>query len=1078
MARIRGQQEIISSLLDFFRIAQPSLDTKPGSVSRDLFVEGISAQLARLYDELNRVSTLQSLRLALGIDLDRLGDNFGIKRNRGSTATGPALLTFNNLDTDISVTKGDIITARNGATFSVVNSTVISSVLASQYKATAARFRSDLDFVGITDQYVIEVLTQATATGIQGNISKYSLSKTSIPGINNVTNVVPFGGGNGTEDDTAFRNRILAVFSGANTGTALGYKNAVSSDPSVIDALVIEPGDSLMTRDGTQVSIAADGTRTITSEGTGGKVDIYVFGVRVQEALDSFIYRDLSNTGDPTNSKNDFVLGQIASDAGKTVTRKRLDDIQNGVLPNQPVNNIVEVSGSVSGANYLEKSVDSLGRVSGNYELVRDTGSFGGSPWGFDRLHWISNRIKDFSEDKTKQTFNGQDSLGFPDVLKIGGVTQNVSVTNENSKVSSSDRSIIQLAHTPVTNVTRVFNVTTGERYVISNQNFDGSGSINNTGRIQVSGRSLPAVSDTLQVDYTWVFTFDPYLDFDNRLTNSNPRDVKDSIDWGFSNAVRREKATLISNGSFLTVTTTHPVSSVVSVNVFNTSSGNVTLSSGRLSVVVPQTISNVVSIVRASDHAELWNTNKSDGTFSGQTIFLPTDSPAVYEDAVNVVYNAVDVFNASIQGSFNNNTITIVPSATATAGTLVECTYIANVGVILPSTLLPALPAIRAGNAFTVTGAANVGCQPTTHVFASSAIMSNLRQAPSNLGLTIAGSISPGVITVSGTTIVGVFEAVFTVANSGLKQDLSTPLKKALGLSSKVSVPNNIRIAKIAKVSKVTTTSNLDVLSEDHVYDVKGYHLYDNSFVKEESIADGALKLTEFVLPSTSDNISSAPVSGNRLQVTFYYTVSSDSENVSFSKSGTLYTNKRFVLVDTIAISSGFTSGGSATATLTVSNFNQPTTRNRYKVFYDYLAPKTNERINIRFNFDKLISDATFNIENTRPINADVLVKASTPVLVDVTMKVGVTDEFVNSSTIVLQNVQDAITAALNATALNTKIDASDLVNQAYTVTGVDSARITFFNKTGKTGSALNIKANKNEYIRANTVTIELDNG
>lgn len=1078
MARIRHQHEIISSLLDFYRIAQPSLDTKPGSVSRDLLVEGISAQLARLYDEVNRVSTLQSLRLALGIDLDRLGDNFGIKRNRGSNSTGPALLTFNVLDTDISVSKGDIIVARNGATFSVVNSTVISAVLSNQYKATAARFRSDLDFVGITDQFAIEVLAQATATGVQGNISKYSLARTSISGINNVTNVVPFGGGNGVEDDTAFRNRILAVFSGANTGTSLGYKNAVKSDPSVIDAIVIEPGDSLMTRDGTQVLVAKDGTRTILSEGTGGKIDIYVFGIRIQEALDSFIYRDLSNTGDPTNAKNDFVLGQIAADFGKTVTRKRLDNLQNGVLPSQPINNIIEVSGSISGANYLEKSVDNLGRVSGNFELIRDTGAFGGSPWGFDRLHWIKSFIENFSEDKTKQTFNGQDSLGFSDVLKIGAVTQNIPVSNENSKVTASDRSIIQLAHAPVTNVTRIFNVTTGERYTISDQNPDSTDTLNSTGRVKVSGRSLPAVSDILQADYTWILSYDPYFDFDNKLTKSNPRSVNDSIDWGFSNAVRREKATLISSGSFLTVTTVHPISSIITVNVFSNISSQVTSSSGRLAVVVNSAVTNVVSIVRASDGAELWNTSDLDGSFSGQTIFLPTDSAAVFQDIVNVVYNTIDVFNAATSGSFNNNIITIVPSTVAVAGSLVECNYVANISTILPATLLPTLPAIRSGNAFSTTSVTGIGTQPTTHVFSSGTVLSNLRQAPTNLGLTLAGSISPGIITVTGTTITGVFDVVLTVANAGLKQDLSTVLKKALGLTSKASIPTNVRLARINKVNKVTTNSSLEVLSIDHSYDIKGYHLFDNSFVKEESIADETLKVTEFILPSTPDNLLSIPSSGTRLQVSFHYTISSNSENVSFSKSGTLYTNKKFALVDTIAISSGFTSGGAATATLSVSNLNQPATRSRYKVFYDYLAPKVNERINIRFNFDKLIGDSTFIIQNTRPINADVLVKSSVPILIDITMKIGINEEFINSSKIVLQNVKDTITSALNATALNTKVDASDLINQAYTVTGVDSARTIFFNKTGNVGSVLNIKAGKNEFIRANSVNIELDDG
>lgn len=1076
MARIRSQNEIISNLLDFFRVAQPSLDTKPGSVARDLLVEGVSAQLARLYDELNRVSTLQSLRLALGIDLDRLGDNFGIKRRRGSKSTGPALFTFNSLDADISITKGETSTARNGATFNSLSSTVISSVLASQYKATAARFRSDLDFVGITDQFAVEVLVEATAAGVQGNISKYSLSSTAIAGINHVTNVVPFGGGRAVEDDASFKNRILAVFSGANTGTTLGYSNAVQSDPAVIDAIVIKPGDPLMTRDGTQVFVAEDGTRTVISEGTGGKVDVLIFGVRLQEVLDSFIYRDLSNTGDPTNIKNDFVLGQIAADAGKTVTRKRLDNIEDGILPNQPVNNIVEVSATISGANFVEKSTDSLGRVTGNYELVRDTGAFGGSPWGYDRLRWINNKIEDFPEDKTKQTFNGQDSLGFPDVLEITGVTQNIPIVNENSNVTSSNRSIIQLAHFPVSNVTRVFNVTTGERYVVANQNTDG-GTANSTGRITISGRSLPAVSDTLQVDYTWVFSYDPYFDFDNRLTNSNPRSVRDSVDWGFSNAVRRERATLVASGAFLNITTNHPISSVISVNVFVSESEVVSLVSGRLAVAVAATISNVVSVKRDADGAELWNTNKADGTFSGLTIFIPTDSAAEFNDSVTVVYNAIDVFNATTPGSFNANSITIVPSATATAGTLVECNYIASINTILPSTLLPSLPAIRSGNTFATTGASGVGSQPTTHIFSDTGlVLSNLRQAPTNLGLTIAGSISPGIITVGGTSITSVVDAVFTVATAGLKQDLSTALKAALSLSSKTSVPSNVRIARIAKVEKVTTTSSFDVLSSDQEYDLKGYHLFDNTYVKEESVADDSLKVTEFVLPSTPDNTENAPVSGNRLRVTFYYTTSSDSENVSFSKSGTLYTNKRFAIVNTIAISSGFTSGGSSVATLTVSNLNQPATRSRYKVLYDYLAPKTNERINIRFNIDRLITDSTFAIENARPLNADVLVKASTPVLVDVTMKIDVTEEFINSSAIVLQNVQDAVTTALNATALNTKVDGSDLVNQAYTVTGVDSARIIFFNTFDESGSVLSIQAEKNEFIRANTVTIELE--
>ncbi len=1074
MARNRTSNEIILSLIDFFRIAQPLLDTKPGTVTRDLIIDGPATQISKLYDELNRVSNLQSLRLAIGSDLDKLAQNLGAVRQKGSKATVPALLTFNSLDSDISINKGDQVTAKNGSTFLVLNSIVISSVFTTTYKAIATKYRSDLDFVGITDQYAIEVLVEASAPGSQGNVSKYSLNSTNISGINNVTNVSPAGGGTGTETDAAFRSRILSVFSGANTGTALGYRNAALSDPSVIDVIVIEPGDSLMTRDGTQVKISSTGERTIISEGSGGKVDLITFGNRLQQVTDSFVYHDLSNTNDPTNSNNDFVLGQISDDIGKTVSRKRIDNLASNILPNQPVNNIVQVTGSISGPNFIEKSVDSFGRVSGNYELIRDDQAFGGSPWGFDRLHWISNRISDFIEDKTKTVFNGQDPLSFPDVLEIKKIQENKTVVNENSKVNAADRTSIQLSHKPITNVTRVFNVNTGERYVIANQNPDGTGSINTTGRILISGKSLPAVSDILQVDYTWIFSYDPFFDFDNRLTTRNPRTVQDSVDWGFSNIIKREKAVLTATGSYLNASVLHPISTVLSVNVFSAQDTVVSLSSGRLSIIVDNTINNVISIIRQSDGAELWNTTNLDGTFSGKTIFLPTDSVAELTDLISVVYNTIDVFNAETQGSFNNNTITIVPSEIATAGTIVECTYIANINTLLPSTLLSALPAIRYSNYFKINGNQILGFQPYTNIYNyNGAVYSNLRQAPSNLSLTITGTISPGVLTVSGTTLSAVVDSVFTVSNNSLKQDLSIAIKKFLGLSSKDTIPNNIKIAKVVKIEKVTTTSSLDVLSIDQVYDLKGYAILDNSFVKEDSVSNSTLKASEILLPTTTTNVSNTPTVGQKLRVTFYLATFSDSENINFTKSGILFTDKKFAIIDTIAVSSGFTSGSSSSATLSVNALTQPNTRTRYRTTYDYLAPKMNERITIDFNYQKIITDTTLAVEKVRSINADVLVKSASPILVDVILNIVVNEEFKKDPSTVIQNVRDAVTNSLNAKELGTTVDSSDLINTSYGINGVDRVRVVFFNKTNYSGSVLSITAQKNEFIVANNVNI-----
>jgi len=188
------------------------------------------------------------------------------------------------------------------------------------------------------------------------------------------------------------------------------------------------------------------------------------------------------------------------------------------------------------------------------------------------------------------------------------------------------------------------------------------------------------------------------------------------------------------------------------------------------------------------------------------------------------------------------------------------------------------------------------------------------------------------------------------------------------------------------------------------------------------------------------------------------------------------LYTDNIFAIVDTIAISSGFTSGDSQTASLSVTAQNQPQAGTRYNVAYDYIAPKSNERISIRYNENKLVADTTLNIENVRTISSDVLVKSASPILVDATLNIVVSQGFESSSTLVQQNVQDAVTSALNATNLGTIVDASDLIEVAYTVDGVDRIRVIYFNINGLNGSALSIEAEDNEYLQANIVTVNVE--
>ena len=1078
MVRVRRANDIVLSILDFYRTVLPQLDLKPGQVGRDLFVDGPAVQFASLYEELLRTQDAQSLFLSLGSDLDALASNFGGSRRQGSKAKGLALLTFNEIESDIPINKNNVVTASNGASFVVVSSTTVSIANKNTYRATAAKHRAALDFVGNDDEFAIEVYVEATVTGNAGNISRYSLNNTTIPGVSGITNPASFSGGFPAETDSAFKRRILGIFSGGNTGTETGYLNQVLADPDVIDAVVVGPGDNLMTRDGTQVVVGDDGTRTIVSEGTGGKVDIYVYGYRLLETIDSFVYFDQSNQDDPTNTANDFVLGQIEEDENKTVYQKRIDNLANQELPNQPVTNILEVSGSSSGANFQPKSTDDLGRISGNYELVFDDGAFAGSPWGFDRLRWIDNNIRDFPEDITKGKFNSQDSTGFTDVTKIDTIQQNIQIINENSRIDSTNRSYIYLSHYPVVSVSRVFNQTTGERYIVLDQNPDG-GSQNTTGKITISGSTLPSTSDILQVDYVWGFEYDPNWDFDNRVNSDNIRSSVDSIDWGYSNDVRREESVVVAQGSQKTVEVTHSVNAVVSVNTFEIEySSTVTLVRNRLAVAVSKQVENVVSIVRTSDGAELFNTGADDGSFSGYTVFLPTDTIAAVGNTVNIRYNSEDKFvEDGVNGSFNETIITLPVATDATAGTIVEVNYLANIRQLVPAVSLGNLPILRDGNNFQNSITSGFGTQPTTHIYSSGTVIDrNLRKAPTRLKMTISGSISPGVLTVTGTSITGVFEGVFNSSTNGLTHDLSSVIRTALGLTSNQSIPSNVEVVRLISFEKVQTTVNKEVLAVEHEYDVFGYELRNNDFSKRECIANSLLTSKQVKLPSTLENTDNMPSIGDPIRVTFYISKTDDTENVSFSKSGSLYTQKIFAFVDSVLISSGFTSGSSQSATLTINPQNQPTQGSRYTSYYDYLAPKPNERITIRYNKNQVITDTTLSIVNVRQIGSDVLVKGSVPILVDITLAVVVESGFENSSAVVAQNVKDAITNALNATRLGTTIDESDFINSAYTISGVDRVRSLRFNKNGETGRVLSISAGKNEYIQANTVTIQIE--
>jgi len=1327
MVNIRNTNEIISNLIDFYRLVKPELDTKPGTVTRDIFIGPLASQLSLLYDELANISSKQSLRLVIGSDLDKLARNFGLSRQTATSASGIAIITFQSIEGNVAINRGDLVFSTNGIPFSINTSSVVSNSNSNFYRGIATKYRADLDALRITDEFAVEVSVSANTTGTSGNIAKYSLARTNIVGASNVINVNSFNGGLDSENDAAFRDRVLSTFSGSSVGTNLGYFNSASSVSGVVDTYVVEPNDPLMTRDGTVVNKDSEGNLSIVKEGDGGKVDIIILGSNLIEATDSFIYLDKSNENDPTNSLNNYVIGQILADENKTVSKKRVDNIRNGVLPTQPVENIVQITGSLSGSNFKEKSVDQYGRISGNYELLKDTGYYSGSPWGFDKLKWVSNTIKDFSEDRIKNQVSGQDQLTFTDVSRISKIEQSILITNENSKVTS-DRSIIQLLHYPVTNVTRVFNTNTGERYVITNQNVDGYGSINNNGRIKISGNTLPTATDVLQVDYSWIVSYDSHLDFDGLENTNNKRIVDDSIDWGYSSLSKETISFELDNtSSFFVGSSSLPINTILYCNKYRQYSGIVTkITSGRYVDRLQVILSNVdtlpesiYSVSLRYLNTELFKSNKNDGLFEytntlfngdvyyNVTIILPTDTTAAENNYVTVKTNEQNVFTvdnisgtasnftitipfnnidtlepkinldvayiASASSSFNGN-ITSLPTSKLANGFLnsfaggqsqsitnnirtqnatiqqntngdlyaeLDVTTLNSVDIVsifritdnvefwnsdnegtldIVSQKYQAVltgyntPAIGDnviivyypkelsrfqninysndlllyrfdqikfdgtnyylplnsfvndtsieysvfreddgyvlfsgsdgaltdyssyalfGASFTVIDIPSVGNYKLSisglnkgiyditaySIFGNfikikkdvSNINSNnlflnrikdnkeltsytidkdnnkiilsgsytvndyvlfvlysynlIKNSSSKLACTLSDNVvNPGSITISGTTLYKAKDIVFSSIYSNGKVNFAEAIRKYLGLTSSSTISSSIKLVKVVSLEKVTTDGDI-VLSKDYSYNLFNTGLLDNkyfdNFVYDESLSRLDLQLNE------------STTIGDKLLGTFYFVVENDSESINFTRNGTLYTNKNFVYINKIS-SSGFRS--SQSTRLSISLFNQPNSSSRYKVFYDYIGPKQNERITLRYNYNKLIGDVTFRIESTRPINADVLVKEASKLQVSIELLILVTLTNGLTESTIKQNVSNAITNLVNTLELGRTLEDVDLQLAAESVEGVDRARLIYFNKSGVSGSVVKLVAQNNEYFELDELTINTE--
>jgi hypothetical protein len=253
----RTRDEVVLDLITNILRSSEQADTFPGQVIRDIVVNSPSAEFENLYNQLDRLSLSQSIanaNLMTTQELDDLVSNYGITR-RGSqkafgqvtfyTPTVPSSIVRipqgTSLGTNIGVTSKEI-------TFSTRTDAVFDPALEGVY------------FNPNTGNYEITVDIVSDNPGTEGNVGPYTITKVRNGNFPfNVTNQNSTTGGVDQESNNDLAIRALNILLGSNVGTKTGYEGTVLSQDSVLDALVVGPGDPLMTRDG----------------GFGGKVDIW-----------------------------------------------------------------------------------------------------------------------------------------------------------------------------------------------------------------------------------------------------------------------------------------------------------------------------------------------------------------------------------------------------------------------------------------------------------------------------------------------------------------------------------------------------------------------------------------------------------------------------------------------------------------------------------------------------------------------------------------------------------------------------------------------------------------------------------
>ena len=301
------RQQIAKTTIEAIFRSNPQVRVDPGAPLRDLYIDPFSSEAERIRFIVDFLHRAQSFSTLLQIDdpqstgesvpvaqssyklalkkafflnsdsetqavIDRafeaLASNYGVFRLSGAFARGEATFyTTKRPTTTLPVPLGSLVSGGSRRFRTTSPSSIPLTNLASFYNPVSKR-------------YLVRVPLQATAVGSAGNVGRGQILKivSALSGLSVINEAAMFGGTN-QETNRQLAERAQNALASVDAGTRRGYLQTAAGVPGVIQALVVQAGNSLMQRDLDENYIHR-----------GGKVDVWIQGENLATVTDTFAF--------------------------------------------------------------------------------------------------------------------------------------------------------------------------------------------------------------------------------------------------------------------------------------------------------------------------------------------------------------------------------------------------------------------------------------------------------------------------------------------------------------------------------------------------------------------------------------------------------------------------------------------------------------------------------------------------------------------------------------------------------------------------------------------------------------------